>query len=64
MAERELAVCQRQCLRQRFGDQATLARAVTAWAARRNATTSAIDWRFTTSDGRIKLKRFYLAIER
>lgn len=64
MAELELAVCQRHCLRQRFGDKNTLARAVTAWADRRNATTSAIDWRFTTADARIKLKRLYPAIER
>jgi hypothetical protein len=63
MAELELAVLERQCLRQRFGDQATLARAVTAWADRRNAATATIDWRFTTSDARIKLKRLYPAIE-
>jgi hypothetical protein len=61
MAELELAVCQRQCLRQRFGDQATLAQAVTAWADRRNTARSAIDWRFTTADARIKLKRLYPA---
>jgi len=63
IAELELAVCQRQCLQQRFGDQATLARAVTAWAARRNTAHSGIDWRFTTADARIKLKRLYPAIE-
>lgn len=63
MAELELAVCQRQCLRQRFGDQDTLAQAVGAWAVRRNATAATIDWRFTTADARIKLKRLYPAIE-
>ena len=63
MAELELAVLERQCLRQRFGDQATLRRAVTAWTDRRNAASSAIDWRFTTADARIKLKQLYPAIE-
>lgn len=63
MAELELAVCQRQCLRQRFGDRDAFARAVAAWATRRNGATSAIDWRFTTTDARIKLKRLYPAIE-
>ena len=43
IAEIELAVLERQCLRQRFGGQATLTQAVTAWADRRNAATSAID---------------------
>jgi hypothetical protein len=63
MAELELAISQRQCLQQRFGNQATLAPAVAAWAARRNATTAAIDWHFPTSDARIKLTRLYPAIE-
>jgi hypothetical protein len=63
MAELALAVCQRQCLQQRFGDQATLAQAVTAWADRRNALTATIDWRFTTADARIKLKQLYPAID-
>ncbi len=59
MAEIELAVLERQCLRRRFGDRAALATAATAWAARRNAAGSAVDWRFTTADARIKLKRLY-----
>jgi hypothetical protein len=63
MAEVELAVCQRQCLRQRFGDRPALAAEVAAWAARRNAAGAAVDWRFTTADARIKLKRLYPAFE-
>src|SRR4051794_4064117 len=63
MAELELAVLQRQCLGQRFGDQAALECAATAWARRRNAATARIDWRFTTTDARIKLKRLYPAFE-
>jgi hypothetical protein len=63
IAELELAVLQRQCLGQRFGNRDALAQAATAWTARRNAALSTIDWRFTTADARIKLKRLYPAIE-
>ncbi len=59
MAEIELSVLQRQCLERRLGDRATMEREVAAWAAARNGTTAAIDWRFTTADARIKLKRLY-----
>jgi DDE superfamily endonuclease len=59
MAEIELSVLQRQCLDRRLGDRVTMEREVAAWVAARNATTTAIDWRFTTEDARIKLKRLY-----
>jgi len=36
---------------------------VSAWTTARNTATSAIDWRFTTDDARIKLKRLYPAYE-
>jgi hypothetical protein len=63
VAEIELAVLQRQCLRRRCGDRAALEAAVAAWAARRNAAGAAIDWRFTTADARTKLRRLYPAFE-
>lgn len=63
VAEIELAVLERQCLRQRFGDRATLEREVAAWADRRNAAGAAVDWQFTTADARTKLARLYPAIE-
>lgn len=63
MAELELAVLQRQCLRQRLPDQPTMARVVAGWTTRRNAAVAAIDWQFTTADARIKLKRLYPAFE-
>lgn len=63
MAELELAVLQRQCLRQRLPDQTTMARMVVAWTTRRNAADAAIDWQFTTADARIKLRRLYPAFE-
>jgi hypothetical protein len=61
MAEIELSVLQRQCLDRRLADRPTMEREVAAWAAARNATAAAIDWRFTTADARIKLKRLYPA---
>jgi hypothetical protein len=32
---------------------------VAAWEATRNADPAPVDWRFTTRDARIKLKRLY-----
>ena len=61
MAEIELSALQRQCLDRRLGDRATLEREVAAWVAARNAAATTIDWRFTTDDARIKLKRLYPA---
>ncbi len=63
VAELELAVLERQCLRRRFGDRAALEREVAAWAARRNAAGSAVDWRFTTAAARAKLRRLYPAVD-
>jgi hypothetical protein len=62
MAEIELSVLQRQCLDRRLGDRPTMECEVAAWAAARNGATTAIDWRFTADDARIKLKRLYPAV--
>lgn len=59
MAEIELSVLQRQCLDRRLGHRATMEREVGAWVTARNDTAASIDWRFTTTDARIKLKRLY-----
>jgi hypothetical protein len=59
IAELELSVLQRQCLDRRLGDRATLEREVAAWVAVRNGTKAGVDWRFTTADARVKLKRLY-----
>jgi hypothetical protein len=63
MAEIELSVLERQCLRRRIEDRAALERDVAAWVARRNAATATIDWQFTTADARTKLRRLYPAFE-
>ena len=61
MAEIELSVLGRQCLRRRIGDRDTLRREVTAWEAQRNTERATIRWRFTTTDARVKLHRLYPA---
>ena len=59
MAEIELAVFDRQCLDRRMPHQALVAQEATAWETERNAAEMTVDWRFTTADARIKLKRLY-----
>jgi transposase len=59
MAEIELSVLSRQCLNRRIPDKASLKTEVAAWQKRRNAVKAKVDWRFTTSEARIKLKRLY-----
>ena len=63
MAEIELAALSNQCLGERMEDKPTLARAVAAWQRRRNQQHRATDWRFTTADARIKLKRLYPSVQ-
>jgi hypothetical protein len=62
MAESELSILSRQCLDRRIADAATLTREVAAWEARRNSAQATMDWRFTTSDARIKLAHLYPVI--
>jgi len=59
MAEIELSVLGRQCLSRRIPDQQSLRDEVAASEKTRNGDGASIDWRFTTDDARIKLKRFY-----
>lgn len=59
IAEIELSVLSRQCLDRRIPEQAELAQEVTTWTHERNLNHNRVDWRFTTTDARIKLKRLY-----
>lgn len=59
MAEIELSILARQCLDQRIAEFSTLETEVAAWVDARNQQQSWIDWRFTTQDARVKLKRLY-----
>lgn len=63
MAEIELSVLHRQCLNRRIPDQKTMIREVSAWEKPRNSAQTTTDWRFTTTDARIKLKRLYPTID-
>ena len=63
MAEIEFGVLQRQCLDRRISDQQTLRKEISAWLQRRNAEAVNVNWRFTTDDARIKLRRLYPSIE-
>jgi transposase len=62
MAEIELSVLNRQCLDRRISDKDVLTNEVAAWEKRRNQNFSPVDWRFTTEDARIKLKRLYPSV--
>lgn len=59
VAEIELSVLNRQCLDRRIGDWDTLRQEIAAWTRRRNLPSSKINWRFTTADARVKLKKLY-----
>ena len=59
MAEIELSVLSRQCLDRRIPDGATLVREIESWQNDRNNLASKVNWRFTTNDARIKLRRLY-----
>jgi len=60
MAEMELSLLSRQCLRaRRFPNAAAMDSEVAAWERDRNALRRGTNWRFTTEDARIKLKSLY-----
>ena len=62
MAEIELSVLHRQCLKARIPDRTTLIEKVTAWENRRNGQAASVRWQFTTADARIKLHQLYPTI--
>jgi transposase len=63
IAEIELSTMSAQCLHRRIPDRETLEREVAAWETQRNALGGPVNWRFTTEDARIKLRRLYPSIE-
>ena len=62
-AEIELSILSRQCLDRRIPDAATLSHEVAAWEQTRNAKPKPVNWRFTTPEARIKLRRLYPSIQ-
>ena len=59
IAECELSVLERQCLDRRIADESSLEQEVAAWEKGRNAKRVTVDWQFSTSEARAKLKRLY-----
>jgi transposase len=59
IAEIELSTMSGQCLNRRIPNRETLEREVAAWEEERNKLGGPVNWRFTTDDARVKLKRLY-----
>jgi hypothetical protein len=59
IAECELSVLARQCTNRRIASPSQLSDAVAAWQTTRNAHSTKINWHFTTTDSRIKLRHLY-----
>jgi len=62
MAEIEIGVLSRQCLSGYSISIDDIRRKVNAWQFRRNTNYLSVNWRFTTNDARIKLKKLYPVI--
>jgi len=62
MAEIEFSVLSRQCLSGYIPNMASLTDEVLAWETQRNTSQATVDWRFTTDDARVKLKKLYPVI--
>jgi len=62
MAEIEFSILSRQCLNRRIPDQETLRKEIDAWVENRNSHPMPMNWRFTTEDARIRLKKLYPTI--
>ena len=63
MAEIEINVLANHGLSKRVATMGQMRKEVSAWNKNRNKTASKINWRFTTDDARIKLKRLYPQFE-
>lgn len=63
MAEIEFGILARQCLDRRIPDQEMLVNEVAAWEAHRNEHKTTVNWQFTTTDARIKLKKLYPSLD-
>lgn len=59
IAETELSVLSRQCLNRRIESFELLESECRSWNVERNGLQKGVDWQFTTTDARIKLKQLY-----
>jgi hypothetical protein len=62
IAELEFSILSRQGLARRMGTRQECENKVKAWVVLRNQRCVKVDWQFTTTDARIKLKRLYPSI--
>jgi transposase len=63
VAEIEFSHLSRQCLDRRLPDKEMLVDEVSEWSKQRNNANSVVNWQFTTTDARVKLKRLYPVLE-
>jgi transposase len=59
MVEIELSVLRGQCLDRRLGQRARVRQEIAAWEAQRNAAQATVNWRFKSTDARVKLSHLY-----
>jgi hypothetical protein len=59
MAEIELSALSRTCLDHRIPDKCMLTQEAATWKSERNAKSVTVEWRFTTDQARVKLKKLY-----
>jgi hypothetical protein len=63
MAEIEIGIFERGCLRRRVPSFDVLRQRIAALEAERNAAHATIHWRFTTGDARVRLERLYPVLD-
>ncbi len=59
MVEIEFSVLSRQCLSRRISDIEMMKQETRAWVQERNQQRATVNWRFTSFDARVKLRRLY-----
>jgi len=59
MAEGEFSVLGQQCLDRRIASSELLVQETAAWEAHRNQAAIGANWKFTTEDARVKLRKLY-----
>jgi hypothetical protein len=62
MAEIEIGVLSRQCLSKYIESKERMIAEVSVWEQQRNEADATVDWQFSTTDARIKLKKLYPVI--
>jgi hypothetical protein len=64
VAEIELSVLSKQCLKRRIDCSSKLKAELGEWEKERNQTKSKVSWQFSTEDARVKLKHLYPVFEK